>query len=310
MLFVFFMVIVIASVLFVIGFPIYLLRKYLKNRSRLIELYFQNADTLERYRKKVYKACDDKNEAENQLGHLKIESSREVWESLSNRLQGFHLAGLLEMLDVQRYSCKRSGWQGAKETFKELTSILELITLNTDILCDIKAKREELKKAKQICEHAAINLPLFFEKITNNISHPDVTDETRKFLFEAETEFKKTENNNAGEVSRLLRIVGERINSEKEFAEKARTEGPRLLKILPVNLQNTETKMAHNDVSEDSKKILNLAREKFNLAQTKEALINWIFAYPILLEVSVLIQQAERKAGEDISAAKHRRQQK
>lgn len=317
-----FVIIWILAGLFVFGTPIYLANKYLKNKKRLLELQENNKNTLEKYRKFVFKAHDDESETIIELDLLKNESPKEIWEQLSTRLRDFYFPGLLEKLDIQRSLIDRSNWGGADEMAEKLASISGLIETNTTILRDVKAKREEVKNAQRVCLGAMANLPSFFAKIKIDISHPDVTEETKQIVSDAETVFKQIELEHFDDainwielsaiytkVSSVLEKAEKIIINNKEFAQKARIEGPQLLKTLPINIQNAESKMGHSDISEDSKKILISARQKFNEATNiLESSSDWVLIYPILFEATFLVKKAEEEAGNDMVVAKRRRE--
>jgi uncharacterized protein len=85
----------------------------------------------------------------------------------------------------------------------------------------------------------------------------------------------------------LGQIVSE-MDQEIAFAEKARREGPELMKSLPGMIDDAEKKLADGNQSQEATKYLQEARAQYARAQAQQSgmtTVDWIILYAILANV-------------------------
>jgi len=93
----------------------------------------------------------------------------------------------------------------------------------------------------------------------------------------------------------LDQIVSE-MKREITFAEKARKEGPELLKQIPGMIEAAEKKLAEGKLSSKAEKYIEIARIKYASVQSQQSeggILNWVILYLLLNDSRSFLQDAQ-----------------
>ncbi len=137
-------------------------------------------------------------------------------------------------------------------------------------------------------------------KAENVSGHTDVKEETRNLLPKIKDDYFASifklqpdspgvnwieERRQFAALLEALDALVSKMQGEIEYAEKARTEGPKLMKELPAMFEEAEKKLSKGKQSEKAAKQLAEAREQYAQAQSTQSgmsTLNWIILYELL----------------------------
>ncbi|MDP3697228.1 MAG: TPM domain-containing protein [Candidatus Taylorbacteria bacterium] len=299
--------------------PIGFLLRYFKNKKRLQELLLKSDQTLKKYKESLQAAIQEHPLAIEEVAWLKKESPKEVWRELDQRVTNFNPKEPTLPLRLSGL-----GWQGAEEVDKELQSISGLVVKNTNILRDIKVKREEVKKAKIEVEKLKSLYHILLSGAAKEIDHSDVTEKTRTKIPQASFQFSEiqemlwasmvnwiTVSAALAGTTKLLKEAISDAQADKVFAQKARQEGPELFKNLPQDIEEAKRAVGDSDVSGGTRQKADEAQEKYSEVKLLiEKDPDWVPAFPLLLAVAGLVSETKRKARQDKDDAERARRRR
>ena len=104
----------------------------------------------------------------------------------------------------------------------------------------------------------------------------------------------------------------EAVKSKIKEVKNAQKNGPLLLRAFPKEVEKTEDKISHPDVSDKTKNIIAEARAKYEVAKSLSGnqAVNWILILNVLATGAVLLANAVSSASSDKAAAEERRKPK
>lgn len=150
---------------------------------------------------------------------------------------------------------------------------------------------------------------------------PESLKQSKKYLEEMKVlngRGSKTAEDVYGKISVLFQSVKtssellETITAKIIEVDKARKDGPSLLKSFPKEVEKTKDRLAHPDVSDKTKKLLEEARAKYNVAKSlsDNQAVNWILILSVLSAGAAFLAKAASAASSDKAEAEERRRPK
>ncbi|PJE50779.1 MAG: hypothetical protein COV29_03555 [Candidatus Yanofskybacteria bacterium CG10_big_fil_rev_8_21_14_0_10_36_16] len=298
-------------------------REYLERRNYLKGLHEDNVATVKSYKSKIKSAEESLIYCSKNLRSLRSNNPETVWGDLNLRFDQFiSLCNeLRKEIDEIVSFAKENGWKNSEQVYEALVKLDLRVEEVVSLQGDIEARILEVEEAKKIALVTGPGLRGLMSRISDNVQHPDVTDKTRQKFDEAK-ELLTSADSDANvkmpdwiqirkkikAAADLLVIVEAYISKDKNYAKRARTEGPGLLSKIPTRINNAKEEVSHPDVGSEAKDLLARARSKFNEAkELSKSGSGWLVVFPLLLSAGALIVQAEDMAKGDKQEAKRRR---
>lgn len=162
---------------------------------------------------------------------------------------------------------------------------------------------------KYVLENRAIIITQFGEA-EKTTKHPDVKEEIRKKLTKLKDEFSTIERlsmtsqnvkwletrDKLDSMAYTLSSIVSEMEREIAFANKARVEGPKLMKEIPGMIEAAEKKLAEGKKSPQAAQYLKNARTQYTQAQAKASgmtMVDWVIIYAILSNIESNVASAE-----------------
>ncbi|MDP3954245.1 MAG: TPM domain-containing protein [bacterium] len=313
--------------------------RYARRVKYLKKVDLENKAKLKVFSSRLSSGNSNFREAMELLKELKSVSPETVWSNLNKRVESFDDDYVVADEDLNRMGLgivviAARGWKASELVSARLEEIEPKVDNIYSLKSDIETKIKEVTRAKKKSMEILKTLPAAYMVASENSLHDDVTTETKNRLEEVSLKLKEAsrvatgvgnenkvvniEERNPDWISILAILVGialslksinSQITTDKENANKARTEGPKLLKELPELIASVAEKVSGSDVGQEAKDLLGNARKQFKKAE--ESLnLGWLVVFPFLASASSLLSQAEEKAKKDNKKAYDRRNPK
>lgn len=220
------------------------------------------------------KLLDHFNNATVKLELLKKENPQSVWERLETSFKAISFESI-----SQQVSAIRMKYSEKDSNHVEVNGMLDALEKELDrniATCkEIEEMQSKVKDAKEKGAKLLKQLPKEMEKTKSVAAHEDVFPETKASFDRAMSRLQVAQSKfevNSGEVNWLMAYselekleeafseIQYKAESDKATAERARKEGPQLLKDLPRIMDKTEEELGSWEGSEH---ILSNAREEY-----------------------------------------------
>lgn len=207
--------------------------------------------------------------------------------------------GIMQALDAARTNPEAAPVATSSKSpdFGEIAKVVGVILLGLIIMRIIIRRsiaRREREDNRQTILSLLEELPKKIKEAGRAVYHEDVTEETKKMLKSAVEEFTREKPNAEKNpvnrdslqalthVARVVKVATENAAHEKDFADDARKEGPKLLAKLPDMLAEAEKRAGG-----DRRRLEHIAeaRAKYEEVRSRTdggSIINWVICYAIL----------------------------
>lgn len=315
----------ILAALMIVGFIAYRIKKYKEWKKRLADLHDQNHHLLCEIADKISEAESEHVASEKLLGVLKRANPKEVWEDLENRVRTIPEA--VKDMKARQIGVLKSydkGWKHAEEAY-DLISKLHSDALGYALVYELLVSREkEIFVAKEKSGELLKKFKADTEGAETILNHSDVTESAREKLKDAGRKYATAVAMLRLDVpmlnwlsvyaflsnaSDLVKDAVRTAESEKAEANRARSEGPKLLKEIPESIKKAESTISDSDISSSTKQKVGEAKVKYGKAKVLagESSVNWLVAFALLSAAAALLKEAISKAESEKDDAERRR---
>lgn len=294
-----------------------------RQREALKTLYKKNAETFGTLEGKISEADNEYADTRTLFDELKRGNPKEIWGDfgdLISRMPQEIVVFRRTLAEVKQKHEK--GWRNANEINRNLLALLAESNRYSSLRENIRAKIQEVEKAKKATGSFLDALPKNITKMKEDLRHPDVSAETKNLFDGIESKFGEARSLSEKSsvnwllayaalrgVASLLSQVGSRIAQDRTYAKEAREKGPELLKSLPKLIEKAKEAANDSDVSRATKGLAVQAEKKYGEAE-KAALgksDNWLVVFALLTSAATLANQVIRKVKEEVQEAEEER---
>jgi len=317
------------TIILTVVFAVRAIRRHAEWKRKLQNLHKDNEKMLKETGAKIDEAGSEYAPAKELLDRMKLENPKEVWSDLDKALELVpEKIRSMCAVYVKAKAFQDKGWRSAEEARGFVLKLHEDALTYSSIYELVKAKSEEVDKAKRKSEELLKSLPGSIKKAWVELEHPDVGGEAKDILKDAERKFTGT-----GSMLKLpapqmvnwltvyaflsgaLALASNAVstaNRNKADAERARKEGPQLLEKMPKLIKEADGAVSDSDVSSSTKQKVGEAKTKYSKAKllAGQSHIDWLSAFALLTAAAALLQTAISNASSEKSDAERARRRR
>lgn len=319
-------VVVLAAVLIAaifIWWIVIAIKRYNRRKKKLEELHVKNSVLLSDTSENIEKTRAEYGPALRTIEAMKNFYTPSVWQKLKEEFKANAVltANLAQELVVLQKELS-SGWKHAEKVNSSAHKLKNSSKDPANFFAKVTHIQQEQEESHRKCNRIIAEFPGKAEDAQKKTGHKDVSAEARRAVLQAGEDFR-TASEKLGQkpvdwvlmlpmlaaASTMLERAVLKADDDINFASRARSEGPGLLKELPQKFTDSSKALDHKDVTQSTRNLLDRAAEKFlegkKLAtpQSQTSPIDWLAAFALLLGANELIEQAEEKAKSDIAEA-------
>lgn len=309
----------VASIIFVA----HLLIKASRKKKMLKKTCLENEKMLAEGKSNLIKAENDFATIYFELINLCRYNPPTVLNELFRRYQNF-FSCITELREKIAYLV-----EGEKNFRQSLTirldveKVLEESQKMASFLSDIKDVGKRIEDAKSVSPKLEQQILFGLQEIEKKAEHKDVKEETKELLRAARKKYDEVKKFKKEPVDWIalsalflaithdLSKISKLADGDVSFAKDAREKGPGLLKSIPKLVKEAEDKVSDSDVSSSTRNLVSDAKKKFNkTAPDVGNSLTWVVAYAIFMAVQSQLNEAIKKAADDIEEEARRRRRK
>lgn len=320
---------IVLAIIAVVGFAVFSVKKRLEWKRKLMAWHSQNNQWFAEIINKISEAESEYEPTIALLRLLKRANPKELWQELEEKADKVPEAiKLLKARQEEALRIHERGYKHSEEARGVISKLHSDAIGYSSVYELVQARDLEIQDAKKKSQELLKNLPEAIQKASEETKHPDIRNEARDSLKDAEKKYSAA--------SAMLKVpVAPMINwlsvyaflssasslvsgavatarQNKAEADRARKEGPKMLESMPASIKKAEGAVSDSDVSSGTKQKVQSAKKKYQEAGVlaEGHTVDWLSVWVLLTAAAALLSEATKGAESDKDDAERSRRRK